>query len=526
MARGQKTLQIQKDQYIRLPLEVILRACLRKVQDVKDKMRFIDFCRRLLELYRCRMARQADALRKSFELLVPKGDPGKLELADIIIRQEEDVFLEQLHQTLINANFKMLTKPEYDDAMASEHTLALDLTLNAKKLDAGFIRRFLDAHDEDPDFDSIAPISRHVLVYHRGVGLDKARGFFPMRKIDYMIGNIMGFVWQFVMLLLLLLQPWKWGQAIQDLLSPTTTDTEKVTDPHHRIVRRSLTDLMDASWFGCLFSTVELQEPTFREMVVVYRSAEDAKKTRAGCPVPVSVKTFKDIPRADFEIVLPAQEPTTRALDLAKLLAAVGVALATVVVKFVQIVEDEEEGVEWEEQSFTEKVQDILPLMVAMCTYIGKIVVQFRAQQKNYYNLMTEYLYNKTQDSGDGVRCSLVESSLYQELKEAMLAYFFLWQSKSGLTMLQLDEQVEEFLRALSDNVDFEVEPSPTCSRDGRDSLTILINRVHTALMWRTVVAVLSTLRGTMKASSRLRMHEKKRQCGACQCLHGPHSKR
>jgi hypothetical protein len=34
--------------------------------------------------------------------------------------------------------------------------------------------------------------------------------------------------------------------------------------------------------------------------------------------------------------------------------------------------------VEWEEQSFGEKLKDILPLMVAMGTYIGKIVVQFR----------------------------------------------------------------------------------------------------------------------------------------------------
>jgi hypothetical protein len=41
------------------------------------------------------MARQGDALRKSFELLVPSSDPGKLELAPVVIQQEEDVFLEQ-----------------------------------------------------------------------------------------------------------------------------------------------------------------------------------------------------------------------------------------------------------------------------------------------------------------------------------------------------------------------------------------------------------------------------------------------
>jgi hypothetical protein len=47
--------------------------------------------------------------------------------------------------------------------------------------------------------------------------------------------------------------------------------------------------------------------------------------------------------------------------------------------------------------------------------------------------LCRRYLYTKTQDSGDGVRSALMESSIYQEMKEAMLAYFFLWQSQGGL---------------------------------------------------------------------------------------------
>jgi hypothetical protein len=37
---------------------------------------------------------------------------------------------------------------------------------------------------EDPVFAPAAAINQHVLVYHRGVGLDKARGFFLMRKVN------------------------------------------------------------------------------------------------------------------------------------------------------------------------------------------------------------------------------------------------------------------------------------------------------------------------------------------------------
>ncbi len=54
---------------------------------------------------------------------------------------------------------------------------------------------------------------------------------------------------------------------------------------------------------------------------------------RLGQPTQVSVKSFHDIPRADFEIVLPEQKSITRGLDLLKLLSAVVVAVGAVAAK-------------------------------------------------------------------------------------------------------------------------------------------------------------------------------------------------
>jgi hypothetical protein len=78
---------------------------------------------------------------------------------------------------------------------------------------------------------------------------------------------------------------------------------------------------------------------------------------------------------------------------------------------------------------------------------------------------MTSYLYNKSLDANDGepassdsrqqsgggrggeggltvwrtgVRSALVDSTIYQEIKEAMLAYFFLWVSKGPLVRCEL----------------------------------------------------------------------------------------
>lgn len=67
------------------------------------------------------------------------------------------------------------------------------------------------------------------------------------------------------------------------------------------------------------------------------------------------------------------------------------------------------------------------------CSFFGNS----RAQQSRYQNLVTNYLYNKTMDSGQGVRAYIVDSTLQQEIKEALLAYFFLWQDNAHVSLGQ-----------------------------------------------------------------------------------------
>ena len=54
---------------------------------------------------------------------------------------------------------------------------------------------------------------------------------------------------------------------------------------------------------GCHFCRVELLEPTFRELIVVYRMKSDLKSAENLKSVPrVVLKSFTDIPIADFEV--------------------------------------------------------------------------------------------------------------------------------------------------------------------------------------------------------------------------------
>jgi len=39
----------------------------------------------------------------------------------------------------------------------------------------------------DPMFLAAAPVNRHVLVYHRGVGVDVTEGMFIMQKVSLLV---------------------------------------------------------------------------------------------------------------------------------------------------------------------------------------------------------------------------------------------------------------------------------------------------------------------------------------------------
>ncbi|EDQ84757.1 uncharacterized protein MONBRDRAFT_12520 [Monosiga brevicollis MX1] len=327
----------------------------------KEKMRFIDFCRRLEGLYRCRLAGQMQRLTDSFQLLVPGAPDSSLELDQPNIEHEEDMLLKNLHEAMRSSNFRMLSQRDLDDALGSEHTLGLEMEIDPHQLDSGFLDRFINQMDRH-EAETMAVINRNVLIYHRGVGVDIARGYFWMEK-------------------------------------------------------------------------------------------------KPGVPPPITVRSFRKIPRADFEIVLPAVRPKRRSTDVFKILMALGIAIFTIVLKFVQIVEDEldENHTKWEDEPFEQKLRDVLPVLAAVGTYGAKLMVQYQAQTKNYLNVMTKYLYEKAGDTNDGVRASLLDAVLNQELKESIVAYYFLWRHRDALHVEELDRVAEAFLKELDANTDFEV---------------------------------------------------------------------
>eukprot|EP00040_Diaphanoeca_grandis_P022471 m.120749 g.120749 ORF g.120749 m.120749 type:complete len:262 (+) comp28828_c3_seq1:185-970(+) len=196
------------------------------------------------------------------------------------------------------------------------------------------------------------------------------------------------------------------------------------------------------------FQEIELAEPTFRELIVVYRDKPDASAPPTTVPK-ITLKSFQNIPIADFEVVLPAQKPKERALDTLKQLGAIAAGMLGV---YKQI-----SSAETENQSFQEMVNSARQTLLVVGGYMMKIYFQRSASQKKYTQVITTYLYDKSMNNNQGLLPYIVDSTLQQEVKEAVIAYYFLW-SNQAQTRDELDDVCESFLAQIEESVDFEAE--------------------------------------------------------------------
>ena len=144
---------------------------------------------------------------------------------------------------------------------------------------------------------------------------------------------------------------------------------------------------------------------------------------------------------ADFEAMLPAQRPVTRALDLIKLFATVVAGIFAILLQFKNngwtntsastngtpgMPEDGGE-IDAETETFMDKVHEVKATLIMLGTYAAKVAMGWKTSQTKYANLIRETVFTKFMDSGHGVRTFLMDAEYQQDFKEALMAYVFAW---------------------------------------------------------------------------------------------------
>jgi hypothetical protein len=98
-------------------------------------------------------------------------------------------------------------------------------------------------------------------------------------------------------------------------------------------------------------------------------------------------------------------------------------------------------------------------LLLVMAGYFMKGLSGYKNTKLNYMQTLSQGLYFKNLANNASVVYQLLRLAEDEEIKEALLAYHFLYKSEKPLSMEELDNQVEQWFKDKFDrNFDFDVE--------------------------------------------------------------------
>lgn len=220
--------------------------------------------------------------------------------------------------------------------------------------------------------------------------------------------------------------------------------------------------------FGLWRETVDFVN--FERVVLYLRFREDvdAESTLGGCqPGSTMLKLFQNVPAADLEMLFPNTRVGMRTLD--KLLIGVpalvsgGMVVSTKLGATLILLGSlvgfwlglSSEPVELDRTAVVALVAGI----GALAGYIWKQFSKYRSRKLQYTQALTENLYFKLLDNNAGVIFRILDEAEDSELKESLLAYYFLLARGEPMTAAELDSEIETwFERRWHCRIDFEIE--------------------------------------------------------------------
>ena len=233
---------------------------------------------------------------------------------------------------------------------------------------------------------------------------------------------------------------WQWGVKLDvdfelfDRLEIFARGYRKV-DVHRRRWQR-----------GFLQETIEL--PEFSRLIMVFRVKQNSdKKARIKLDSRfVYLKTFKDIPESDVEILLPGSKIRLTKMDRAKILFPTLSGMAITIYKISRSALLLGLAFSW--NTFF----GLTVLIGGSVGYLVKSVMSYFRTKNDYHSGLTRNLYLKNLDNNLGVLYRILNEAEEQEVSETILAYTVLWKhpdfQSTGARFRQLDEAVEAFIKS------------------------------------------------------------------------------
>ena len=224
------------------------------------------------------------------------------------------------------------------------------------------------------------------------------------------------------------------------------------------------------TWFGLYSKEIEFVR---YERVVVYLKLADKYTVNTALLMPSNkpnstlLKLFQNVPKADLEMLFPNTQVRMRLSD--KLFIGIpalisgGIVLSTKLGASLVILASLFSYWFGARQDAVEINQAELMILIAglgaIGAYIWKQYSNFKNRKLRFLQSLTQNLYFKNLDNNAGVFHRLINDEKEEEVKEAFLAYYFLYKENKAIKLGDLDKKIEVwFLTQFGCELNFEVD--------------------------------------------------------------------
>ncbi len=200
------------------------------------------------------------------------------------------------------------------------------------------------------------------------------------------------------------------------------------------------------------FRKEEVSVETFTRVAVMLKQTPHKRLGDDADTRSVFLKLFKDIPQMDVEMLLPGTRVKMPKLERLKLGGTIGSSITYIGYKLSLV------------PIAALLAGSIWALYTPIALILGygyKTWYGFQVTKQTYSLQLTQSLYYQNLDNNAGVLFRQLDEAEDQEVREALLAYFYLWRyaGERGWTAGELDDYVElDIEKRLNLEVDFEIE--------------------------------------------------------------------
>ncbi len=191
-----------------------------------------------------------------------------------------------------------------------------------------------------------------------------------------------------------------------------------------------------------LYRPTQVDVAVHQRLVVIFRLKKPPRLDQHVEPESIYIKLFKNIPKQDIDMLLPASGVKMTWLDRVRIMLPTVSGLAISVYKIIKT------GMLLAFASFYGLLA-FLGLIGGTIGYGVKSFFGYLRTKDKYQNHLTRNLYFQNLDNNAGVLFRILDEAEEQEFREALLAYYLLWQEADelGWTTEQIDERAEQMIQ-------------------------------------------------------------------------------